>query len=186
MAQTQRISYREAYDNRSVPVAIANKQDRLTPGHNIAISDDNVISAFGEEIGGYEAGEGIAIDQNVISCTVDTDDFATKEEVQAVETAVAGKQDRLTAGQNITIENNVISATGGGGQSYVAGSGIGIEGNVISNTAQPDVNKAYVDTGLAGKQDFSLLIRRIHIGTAQTPSSSLGEDGDLYIYRPTE
>jgi len=185
MAQTQRISYREAYDNRSVPVAIANKQDRLTPGHNIAISDDNVISAFGEEIGGYEAGEGIAIDQNVISCTVDTDGLATKEEVQTVETAVEGKQDRLTAGQNITIENNVISATGGG-QSYAAGSGISIENNVISNTAQPDVTKAYVDTALAGKQDFSILIRRIHIGTAQTPSASLGEDGDLYIYRPTE
>ena len=182
----QRISYREAYDNRSVPVAIANKQDRLTPGHNIAISDDNVISAFGEEIGGYEGGTNIEIDQNVINCTVDTAGFATEAELDTVRTAVQGKQDRLTAGENITIENNVISATGGGGQSYVAGSGINITGNVISNTAQPDVNKAYVDTALAGKQDFSLLIRRIHIGTAQTPSSALGEDGDLYIYRPTE
>jgi len=183
----QRISYREAYDNRSVPVAIANKQDRLTPGHNIAISDDNVISAFGEEIGGYEGGTNIEIDQNVINCTVDTAGFATEAELDTVRTAVDGKQDRLVAGENITINGNVISATGGGGgQSYVAGSGISIENNVISNTAQPDVTKAYVDTALAGKQDFSLLIRRIHIGTAQTPSASLGEDGDLYIYRPTE
>ena len=31
---------------------------------------------------------------------------------------LAGKQDTLTAGENITIENNVISSTGGGGGIY--------------------------------------------------------------------
>lgn len=41
----------------------------------------------------------------------DTSTFATKTELN-------GKQDTLTAGQNITIQNNVISATGGGGASY--------------------------------------------------------------------
>lgn len=117
----QRISYKEAYDNRSVPIAIANKQDRLTAGANIAISDDNVISVYGSEVGGYEAGEGIAIDENVISCTVDTDNLATKDEL-----------------------NN----------------------------------------GLAGKIDASVLIRKIHIGTYETPPATLGSDGDLYIWRP--
>lgn len=46
----------------------------------------------------------------------------------------------------------------GGGSDYTAGSGISIsEENVISNTAQPDVNKQYVDTELADKlnDDFS-------------------------------
>ena len=43
------------------------------------------------------------------------------------------KQDTLVAGQNITIQGNVISATGGGGQEYYAGDGITInESNEIS------------------------------------------------------
>ena len=42
------------------------------------------------------------------------------------------KQDTLVAGQNITIQGNVISATGGGSGSYVEGNGIEISGNVIS------------------------------------------------------
>lgn len=41
-------------------------------------------------------------------------------------------QEKLVAGQNITINGNVISASGGSGQSYVAGSGIDITGNTIS------------------------------------------------------
>lgn len=41
-------------------------------------------------------------------------------------------QEKLVAGQNITIQGNVISASGGSGQSYVAGNGIDITGNTIS------------------------------------------------------
>ena len=37
--------------------------------------------------------------------------------VDTLQTEVAGKQDQLTAGDNITIVNNVISASGGGGES---------------------------------------------------------------------
>lgn len=40
--------------------------------------------------------------------------------------------------------------------------------------------QAQIDT----KQTASLLIRRIHIGTAEVPDEALGEDGDLYIWRP--
>ena len=62
--------------------------------------------------------------------------IATEEEVlqqtdntTAVTPAkLANKQDKLTAGENISIENNVISAT------YTAGSGIDISNGVISNT----------------------------------------------------
>jgi len=50
----------------------------------------------------------------------------------ADKTALEGKQDKLTAGTNITIdENNVISATGGGA-TYTAGNGINIADNTIS------------------------------------------------------
>lgn len=46
------------------------------------------------------------------------------------------KQDKLVAGANITITNNVISATGGGGgTTYLPGAGIDISGNTISAKA---------------------------------------------------
>ena len=49
----------------------------------------------------------------------------------AVHQAISGKQDVLTSGSNITIENGVISATD---TTYTAGVGISIENGVISNT----------------------------------------------------
>lgn len=67
------------------------------------------------------------------------------------------KQDKLTAGENITIVGNVISAEGG--VTYVAGEGINIEGNVISatNTSVPIyspliVGSARADSGGSGAQ----------------------------------
>ena len=52
-----------------------------------------------------------------------------------VDEGLAAKQDVLTAGTNITIVDDVISATGGGAE-YTAGTGIAISGeNVISNSA---------------------------------------------------
>lgn len=57
----------------------------------------------------------------------------------ALDTDLAGKQDTLVAGANITIQGNVISATGGGSGSYVAGNGINISGSTIS------VDENYLD-----------------------------------------
>ena len=116
---TERISYKEAYDNRSVPVQIAGKQDKLKPQNGIYINDDDEIGLYGIEFGGYEAGRGIEIDQNVISSTV-----------------------------------------------------------------EPGVTTEEMNTALATKQDYSMYIRKIYIGTDEVPSNSVGEDGDLYIYRP--
>lgn len=50
-----------------------------------------------------------------LSAKVDQSDFDTKEEVisTALNELEENKQDKLTAGQNITIQNNVISASGG-------------------------------------------------------------------------
>jgi len=75
----------------------------------------------------YTAGNGISIDGNVISATGsggsdfsgDYNDLTNKPDLSvyatttALGTGLARKQDTLTAGENITIENNVISATGG-------------------------------------------------------------------------
>ena len=60
----------------------------------------------------------------------DIDDI--NERIDDIEISLATKQDTLTAGENITITNNVISSTGG--SNYTAGTNISIVDNVISNT----------------------------------------------------
>ena len=82
-------------------------------GNGISIADDGTISATGGGGGGesYTAGSGIDISsENVISAEMNPENTYTKSEV---DTELAGKQDTLSAGTNITIENNVISAAGG-------------------------------------------------------------------------
>ena len=68
--------------------------------------------------------------------------FDVEMRVDDVETQLAGKQDTLTAGANITIENNVISATGGGG------------GGDMSNyyTKSEVYNKTEIDTMIGNIQ----------------------------------
>lgn len=72
-----------------------------------------------------------------------TSDYQTGTEVEsAISTAIAGKQDTLTAGNNITISNNTISATD---TTYSAGTGLTLDGTQFS-----------VDTGtIATQQDVS-------------------------------
>ena len=61
--------------------------------------------------------------------------YSTTQEVNTmINQSVSGKQDTLSAGTNITIVDNVISATGGGGATYTAGTGIDITSDVISTT----------------------------------------------------
>lgn len=80
------------YDKSEIDTKLADKQNVLTAGTNISISEENIISATGGTE--YTAGNNIQIsEQNVISAT-DT---------------------VYTAGTGITIDaNNVISASGGG------------------------------------------------------------------------
>ena len=58
--------------------------------------------------------------------------YTSAETESAINAAVSGKQDTLSAGTGIDITNNVISATGGGGTTYSAGRGIDITNNTIS------------------------------------------------------
>jgi len=91
-----------------VDTQLAAKQDTLIAGQNITIGPDGkTISATG---GGatYTAGTGISISQqNEIGLSAQTQ--ATLAYLDQ------NKQDKLIAGDGITIEGNVISATGGGG-----------------------------------------------------------------------
>lgn len=82
----------------AVSSATSGKQDKLTAGDNISISN-NVISATDTT---YTAGNGLDLTGTTFS--VDTTEVATKSDL-------GGKQNTLTAGTNITISDDTISAT---------------------------------------------------------------------------
>lgn len=97
----------EGYYTRAQTDALLDeKQDTLTAGDNIQINN-NVISATDTT---YTAGTGLDLTGTQFS--IDATTVATQSDLS---TGLAGKQDTLTAGANITIDaNNVISAAGGG------------------------------------------------------------------------
>lgn len=78
------------------------KQNTLTAGSNVQIVNDT-ISATDTT---YTAGTGLAL--NGTQFSVDTTTIATQSDLTA---GLATKQDTLTAGANIQINNNTISAT---------------------------------------------------------------------------
>lgn len=62
-----------------------------------------------------------------------------------------------------------------------------VQNKVITNRiytieAKIDTLEEQIDT----KQDASPYIRKIYIGSEQTPDASFGEEGDIYIYLPTQ
>lgn len=66
---------------------------------------------------------------DVILTTSDLENTSDYQTGAQVQTAIAGKQDKLTAGNNITINNNIISATD---TTYTAGSGLDLDGTTFS------------------------------------------------------
>lgn len=106
------------------------KQNTLTAGDNISIIDD-IISVTGLDKNEIYIGPDEPTDPNV-KIWIDTnevaEEFYTKEEIDAknfatedwvsaqnfaTKSELFNKQDKLTAGKNITIEDNVISSVGG-------------------------------------------------------------------------
>ena len=125
------------YTKAEVDTALGGKQPTLVSGTNIkTINNESILGSGNIDIQGgssYTAGDGIDITNDVISVTgkVDTStyntytaatdtalngkaDTATTYTKTEVDTALASKQTTLTAGTNITIIDNVISAEGGG------------------------------------------------------------------------
>jgi hypothetical protein len=92
--------------------------------------------------------------------------YSTTNEVNTlINQSISGKQDTLSAGTNITIVDNVISATGGGGTSYTPSSGISITNNEISTR---------IGNGLRYTQDGTLEVNStnaIASGNTQVPLS---------------
>lgn len=105
-------------DDEAIEIAtkadLDGKQDKLTAGTNITI-ENNVISAAG---GGSDE-VWIGSEEPTGDQTVWIDPTGSETAGLVTQAELANKQDKLTAGDNITIDsNNVISATGGSGGSY--------------------------------------------------------------------
>ena len=120
------------------------------------------------------------------------------------------KQDKLIAGNNVVMNGNTISVMNGTEPGITVDTELSSESiNPVQNkviyealdetttnlrgeiTESADdltavINSNYTD--LVGqintKQDASVLIRRIWIGNDETPSVTLGDNGDIYIYKP--
>lgn len=128
--------------------AIATKQDKLIAGTNIQIAaDGKTISATDTT---YSAGTGIdltgttfSVDSSVVALQSDlptktsdltndgADGTSTYVENDDLTTALAGKQNTLTAGANVQIAGDTISATD---TTYTAGTGLTLAGIEFSVT----------------------------------------------------
>lgn len=111
-------------DDEAIEIAtkadLDGKQDKLTAGTNITI-ENNVISAAG---GGSDE-VWIGSEEPTGDQTVWIDPTGKETAGLVTQAELANKQDKLTAGTNITIDsNNVISASGGGGSSYTFTGGL--------------------------------------------------------------
>ena len=78
---------------------------------------------------------------------MDLSDYITETDLQS---ALSSKQDVLTAGSNISIQNNVISATD---TTYTAGPGVNINNDIISVDTSVVATQSDLTSGLADKQD---------------------------------
>ena len=111
----------EAIDN----IDLSSKQDVLTPGDNITIENNVISSNQVIELTQAEYDELVeqgTVDEakiyiitdapeiNLNNYTLTSTTAALQTQVNANTAAIAGKQDTLTAGEGITIENGVISA----------------------------------------------------------------------------
>lgn len=100
-------------------------------------------------------------------------------------TELDNKQNTLTAGTGISIENNVISATGGSGATYTAGTGITIDANnEISVDTNTIATQRDLASGLAEKQDLLTAGYGIDIRTenSQATTTTIIENTKPYDY----
>ena len=107
-AQSSAIAGKQEKGDYATVSQVNAKQDKLVAGPNITI-DGNVISATG----GGEGGSSEAVWGGITGDINAQTDLTNL--INAKTAAIDEKQDKLTAGEGIVIEGNVISATGGGG-----------------------------------------------------------------------
>ena len=125
-----------------------NKQDKLVAGSNISIVN-NVISAIG-----VSGGE-VTVDaytktetDNLLSGKQDKGDYALKSDI-------SGKQDKLIAGENITIEGNVISSIGSSSDSA------NVDLSNLSDTGKAVMDGQWVDCYVAIASNASMSTQNV-------------------------
>lgn len=131
---------------------IATKQDILTAGTNINISNNEISADLSNYYNKTEVDNKDTATLDSAKGYTDTKltDYYTKTDTN---TLLNAKQDTLTAGTNITIDaNNVISATGGGGGTVDTAMS-----DSSTNAVQNRVIKSYIDTGLGTKQSTTTI-----------------------------
>lgn len=161
------------------------EDDNDTNKSNISTLQSSVASAQ-DDIGALQTGlqqevsdretadQALRVSINGNSSAINTLRTNTETSITQLQTDVAGKQDKLTAGTNITIENNVISSSGGGG-SVIAGMTISELSQAIADSSEnsaikaPDVVKQH---GANGKQKV-LLPSDAFTSTSGTPLITL-------------
>lgn len=120
-SKASKTELQEAIDN----IDLSSKQDVLTPGDNITIENNIISSNQVVELTQAEYDELVeqgTVDEakiyiitdapeiNLNNYTLTSTTAALQTQVNANTAAIAGKQDKLTPGEGITIENGVISA----------------------------------------------------------------------------
>ena len=130
----------KVYSRAKVDDLLNNKQDVLTAGTGISISGDTIYCTV-QGITGPQGAQGITGLQGITG----KQGIQGPQGVQGITGAkgpqgiqgVTGKPTTLTAGANITIQGNTISATD---TTYSSGNGISIIDNIISITGYGDNN----------------------------------------------
>ena len=136
--------YTKTETDNAITAATSTKQDALVSGTNIKTINGETLLGEGNitiQGGGssYTAGDGIDINNDVISVTGKVDTSTYETYTAATDTALASKQTPLTARTGISIVDNVISATGGGG------GGLTEDDELLLSTALTDLNYRKID-----------------------------------------
>lgn len=173
-------------------------QKKLTAGNNIDITN-NVISAADQQQSDWTQSDSSAVDYikhkpelATVATSGNYNDLSNKPNLSnyATTSQLATKQDTLIAGANITIENNVISATGGGGggggSSYTAGNGIVINNDEISidtgvvqeklTTTEMDAVDSGINSTKVGTYDTHVADTTIHVTSTDKTNWNAKED----------
>lgn len=176
-------------DSASLTNALSQKQDLLVEGNGIVITGNSIAVDYntiankptlgnsasmnvGSTAGTVAVGNHTHSKVSIGLGNVDNTSDANKPLSTAAITALANKQDILTPGANITIENGVISSTGGGGGSATV-TWDGIIGKPSTFTPATH-GHAKADVGLSNVDNTSDLSKPISNAVATALTGKVG------------